>query len=126
MVKEFKSVNKIINTSNGGRQMEGTDFSPIFNFVLNNFPSNVFWIFYLLNLIFGAIAFKLGFARKLPVLKTIFVYVMLAVGTYIITIFSIFQMPITESLIIISLVLAIYRFRLHRQRKVNKSHEKTP
>ncbi|UJL47813.1 YlaH-like family protein [Virgibacillus sp. NKC19-16] len=106
--------------------MDATNFSPIFDFVLNNFPDNVFWIFYVLNLIFGAIAFKLGFARKLPLLKTIFVYIMLAVGTYIITIFSILQMPITESLIVISLVLAIYRFRLHRQRKGNQSHKKTP
>ncbi|MBY7143765.1 YlaH-like family protein [Virgibacillus sp. NKC19-3] len=106
--------------------MDATNVSPIFDFVLNHYPNYLFWIFYVLNLIFGAIAFKLGFARKLPLLKTIFVYVMLAVGTYIITIFSIFQMPITESLIIISLVLAIYRFRLHRQRKRNNSYEKTP
>ncbi|WP_373895895.1 YlaH-like family protein [Virgibacillus natechei] len=104
--------------------MDATNFSPIFDFVLTNYPSYLFWIFYVLNLIFGAIAFKLGFARKLPLLKTIFVYVMLAVGTYIITIFSIFQMPITESLIIISLVLGIYRFRLHRQRKVKQGYEK--
>nr|WP_237718747.1 YlaH-like family protein [Alkalibacillus haloalkaliphilus] len=31
--------------------------------------------------------------------------------------FAIFSLPIVEVLIIISLVLGIYRFRLHRERK---------
>lgn len=78
---------------------------------------HIFTVFYVLNLIFGAIAYKLGFAKKLPILKSIFVYIMLALGTYILTIFSIFGLPITESLIIISIVLGIYRFRLHQERK---------
>lgn len=95
-----------------------TNFSIIFDFVLKHFgPDYIYWILYVLNLIFGAIAYKLGFARSLPLLKSVIVYIMLAVGTYILTIFSIFKLPITESLIIISLVLAIYRFRLHLQRK---------
>ncbi|MEW9677850.1 YlaH-like family protein [Lentibacillus sp. L22] len=92
--------------------------SVIFNYIKDTFGvDHIFWTLYVLNLIFGAIAFKLGFARKLPPLKTAFVYVMLAVGTYVITIFSIFRMPMTESLIIISVVMGIYRFRLHQQRK---------
>ncbi|MEN1967013.1 YlaH-like family protein [Lentibacillus sp. N15] len=92
--------------------------SVIFDYVKNTFgDDHIYVTLYVLNLIFGAIAFKLGFARKLPVLKTVFVYVMLAIGTYIITIFSIFKMPMTESLIIISIVMGVYRFRLHQQRK---------
>src|SRR5690554_3869377 len=75
---------------------------------------------YILNLIFGIIAFKLGFARKLPLLKTIIVYVLLVIGMFVITIFSVLGLPMTESLIIISVVLAIYRFRLHRERKVRE------
>lgn len=95
-----------------------TNYSLIFEFILNNYGvENIFLIFYVLNLIFAAIAFKLGFARKLPLLKTIFVYIMLAIGTYILTIFSIFKMPITESLIIMSVFLGIYRARLHQDRK---------
>ncbi|WP_188454524.1 YlaH-like family protein [Virgibacillus oceani] len=90
----------------------------IFDLIVDNYGTDhVFLIFYVLNLIFGAIAFKLGFARQLPLLKSLFVYIMLAIGTFIITIFSIFKMPMTESLIIICIVLGIYRFRLHRQRK---------
>lgn len=92
--------------------------SAIFELVLSQFGTDyMFTILYVLNLIFGAIAFELGFARKLPMLKTIFVYIMLAIGTYILTIFSIFGLPITESLIIISIVLGIYRLRLHQERK---------
>ncbi|OZU90449.1 hypothetical protein CIL03_04695 [Virgibacillus indicus] len=95
-----------------------TDFNLLFDFILDNFGTeNIFWIFYVLNLIFGAISFKLGFARELSLLKNIFVYIMLAAGTFVITIFSIFKLPITESLIIIAAVLAIYRYRLYKQRK---------
>ncbi|NBJ70761.1 hypothetical protein D1839_14955 [Roseburia sp. 1XD42-34] len=97
--------------------MEGS-FSFVFNFLLEQFGAeNMFLTLYILNLIFSVISFKLGFARKLSPLKTVFVYTMLAIGVYLLTIFSIFQLPITESLIVISAVLAIYRFRLHRERK---------
>lgn len=92
--------------------------SVIFEFVLSEYGTeHLYTILYVLNLIFGAIAFKLGFAKKLPLLKSAFVYLMLAVGTYILTIFSIFGLPITESLIIISAILGIYRFRLSQERK---------
>ncbi|MDY0406007.1 YlaH-like family protein [Virgibacillus sp. 179-BFC.A HS] len=95
--------------------------SVIYDLVLNHFgdfgKTHMFWILYILNVIFGAIAYKLGFARKLPLIKSVFVYILLAIGMFLITIFSLMRMPMTESLIIISVVLAIYRFRLHNQRK---------
>lgn len=97
--------------------MQG-NFSIIFDYIVNNYGTeNIFWIFYVMNIIFSVIAYKLGFARKLSLLKSIFVYILLIIGTYIVTIFSVLKMPITESLIIISVVLAIYRLRLHRERK---------
>ncbi|MFZ3579617.1 YlaH-like family protein [Virgibacillus sp. DJP39] len=96
--------------------------SAIFEFVLTHYGEDYMYsILYILNFVFGSIAYKLGFARKLPLLKNVFVYIMLAVGTYILTIFSIFGLPITESLIIISIVLGIYRFRLHQERKRKQS-----
>lgn len=76
--------------------------------------------YYVLNLLFGIISYKLGFARELPLLKSIIVYIMLIIGMYVITIFNMFGLPITESLIIISLVLAIYRFRLYRERQAKQ------
>lgn len=96
--------------------------SLLFNYILDYFgTNNMYWKFYALNLIFGIIAYKLGFARKLPLLKSIIVYIMLAIGMFVVTIFSVFKLPITETLIIISAVLGIYRFRLYQERK--KRHE---
>nr|AIE77293.1 putative membrane protein YlaH [uncultured bacterium pBIO2160] len=91
----------------------------VFDYILNTYGvENVFWIFYGLNLVLSIIAYKLGFARKLPLVKSIVVYILLLVGVYIITIFStVMRMPSVESLIVINLVLAIYRTRLHFQRK---------
>lgn len=82
--------------------------------------NHLFVSFYILNLIFGIVAYKLGFAKKLPILKSVVVYILLLVGVFVLSIFSMFGMPITESLIVISLVLAIYRFRLYRERKIRK------
>ncbi|WP_405102464.1 YlaH-like family protein [Oceanobacillus sp. FSL H7-0719] len=97
-------------------------FSVILDFIISNYGmENVFLKMYLINLILSAVAYKLGFARKLSIGKNIFVYLMLAVGTYITTIFSIMMLPMTESLIIIVLVLAIYRARLHFQRKAKNA-----
>ncbi|GAB3800015.1 YlaH-like family protein [Virgibacillus kimchii] len=100
-----------------------TNFSLIFDFLLDNYGTsiNLFWVFYVLNFIFGIIAYKLGFAKKLSFIKSLVVYILFAIGVYVITIFSIFNLPITESLIIISIVLAIYRIRLHNQRTKKES-----
>lgn len=76
----------------------------------------LFVSFYILNVIFGVIAYKLGFARKLPLLKSIIVYIMLLIGMFVVSIFNLLGLPITETLIIVALVLSIYRFRLHRER----------
>lgn len=81
----------------------------------------LFVSFYILNVIFGVIAYKLGFARKLPLLKSIIVYFMLFVGMYIVSIFNLLGLPITETLIIISVVLGIYRYRLYRERKARNN-----
>jgi|SRR5690625_2671290 len=95
------------------------DILSSFDFI-NNYDTGLFWAFYVLNVIFAVIAFKLGFARELPLLKSIIVYIMLLIGTFILTIFSILKYPMTETLVIISIVLGIYRFRLHRERQARK------
>lgn len=87
---------------------------------INRSAQGMFWAFYVLNMIFGVIAYKLGFARELSLLKSIFVYIMLAIGMFILTIFSIVKYPITETLVIVSIVLGIYRFRLHKERKARQ------
>jgi len=73
-----------------GETMEN-QFNILFQYFLNEFGTeHLFTIFYVLNLIFSIIAYKLGFARKISLLKSFFVYVLLAIGVYVITIFSVF------------------------------------
>ena len=93
-------------------------FSLILDYVVENFGTeNVFWIMYGINVVLSAVAYKLGFARKLSIGKSALVYFLLVIGTYITTVFSIMMLPMTESLIIIVIVLAIYRSRMYLQRK---------
>lgn len=105
-----------------------TNFSLIHNWIVSNYEADagslydflfhhIFWTFYFLNVVFGVTAYKLGFAKELPLLKSIIVYILLALGMFVITIFSIARLPMTETLIIISIVLGIYRYRLHKDRQ---------
>src|SRR5690625_3891711 len=97
----------------------------IHKLIIDNFGiDHLFLVFYILNLIFSIISYKLGFARQLPLLKSAIVYVLLIVGVFVITIFSVLGLPMTESLIVISLVLGIYRFRLHRERQTRQENER--
>ncbi|WP_368654691.1 YlaH-like family protein [Ornithinibacillus sp. 4-3] len=94
----------------------------IFEFFIEQFgTNNIFWYFYIVNLILSVIAYKLGFARKLPLGKSIIVYILLAIATFISTTFSLLQFPITESLIIVSIIMGIYRLRLHRERSAKNN-----
>lgn len=98
------------------------EFLFLHNYFLDTFGTEgIFYAFYVINLILAAIAYKLGFARKLPIGKSVIVYILLAIGTFLLALFSIFGLPITESLIVICLVLGIYRFRLHQDRKNRKN-----
>lgn len=102
--------------------MDGLRF--VFDLVVDlNGIENIFWIFYVMNFILCGIAYELGFARKLPPIKKVFVYVLLLIGTFILTIFTtVMRMPTVESLLVIILVLGIYRIRLHNQRKTENSN----
>lgn len=94
----------------------------VYQYLVDNYYDHVFAIFYFLNLFLIIIAYKLGFARKIPLLKSIIVYILLALGTVIVALFSsIGELPTVESLIVIVLVLGIYRLRLHFERKKNKT-----
>lgn len=90
----------------------------VLQYLLENHYDHTFIILYVTNLVLIFIAYKLGFARKIPLLKNIIVYFLLAIGTVLLALFGgIAELPVTESLIIIVLVLGIYRLRLHRERK---------
>lgn len=97
-------------------------FSIVLDYIVANYGvQNIFWKMYIINLVLSAIAYKLGFARKLSLWKNVFVYFMLFLGNYLTTIFSIMKTPMTESLVIIVIVLTIYRTRMYMQRKAKNA-----
>ena len=102
----------------------------VYEFVIEQYGvEQVFNILYVINLMLAAIAYKLGFAKKLPILKSVIVYILLAIGIFILNILFIIvpatlaaqPLPMTESLVIICVVLAIYRIRLYLQRQAKKA-----
>ena len=93
-------------------------FSPVERYFLMDVGGELgFWLMFFAIFILAVITYKLGFAKELPLLKSIIVYIMLFIGCFILAIFAIFALPIAEVLIVIALVLGIYRFRLYRERK---------
>lgn len=82
-----------------------------------------FFFLYLTIVILTILAFKFGFAKQLPPLKSAIVYIVLVIGTFFITLMFGLNLPIAESLSVVALVLGIYRFRLYRERKSQSSQQ---
>jgi hypothetical protein len=78
-----------------------------------------FFLLYFMVTLLCIIVYKLGFARKLPLLKSIVVYIVMIVGCFILTFFAI-GLPIAEGLLCSAIFLGIYRFRLYQARKQNE------
>ncbi|SEB11514.1 YlaH-like protein [Thalassobacillus cyri] len=76
-----------------------------------------FFLLYLTVVTLAIITFKLGFARKLPLLQNLIVYGVLVIGTFFLTLILGLNLPIAESLLASAIVLGIYRIRLHRERE---------
>lgn len=86
-------------------------------------PWNGFYA-YIAIIILAVIVFKLGFARELPLLKSVVVYIMLAIGSFILWLMEFaFGAPIIVVLLISAAFLGAYRYRLHLHRKNNKQAE---
>jgi len=98
-------------------------YRPISEFFLIEMGDKTgYFLLYLVIVILTIITYKLGFARKLPLLKSIIVYILLVIGCIIIWFFG-FKYPMAEVLVICVLVLGIYRFRLYRERKRRNENE---
>ena len=81
------------------------------------FDPNIFLAFcvlYLVIFILSIVVYKLGFARKLPILKSLVVYLMLAFGCIFMTFLGT-GLPIIESLLIATVVLSLARLRRNDQ-----------
>jgi hypothetical protein len=79
-------------------------------------PDSGMWFLYLTIVMFCIVVYKLGFAKKLPLGKSLLLYLFLILGSTVLTFLGVF-LPITEGLVVASLILIIYKIRLHQQRK---------
>lgn len=79
-------------------------------------PEAGMWYLYLTVFGLCILVYQLGFAKKLPLLKNVVIYVVMALGCTLLSFFAVF-LPMGEALVIASLVLGIYRLRLHNSRK---------
>lgn len=83
------------------------------------------WANYLLILILSGVIYRVAFARPLPLLKNIIVYLALAIGCYLLLIFDILGFPIIPSLLITVGLIIITRIRLlimEKRKKEGESH----
>ncbi|WP_342509187.1 YlaH-like family protein [Sporosarcina sp. FSL K6-2383] len=96
--------------------------SGIARFIYEVMPNFDIAGYVLLALIFlmSAIVYKLGFAKKLPLLKNIVIYIFLFIGCLVLT-FLAFFLPIVEGLIVAALILIIYRVRRMNEHKKEDS-----
>ena len=71
------------------------------------------WKFYVLAILLGA-TYKLGFARKLPLLKSLIVYFVLVLGAIPLYALMIFGLPMIPALAVAVVILLIARFRMKK------------
>jgi hypothetical protein len=86
-------------------------------------PEQGMWLLYITIFILSVIVYRLGFAKKLPLLKNVIIYVLLALGCTILTFFAVF-LPVAEGLVVAALVLVIYKIRLYQSKKHEVNEQK--
>ncbi|HBZ10305.1 MAG TPA: hypothetical protein DEO65_10570 [Bacillus bacterium] len=93
-------------------------FSPFFKFyyLQTQNAKTANWILFLTILALCILVYKLGFAKKLPLLKSAIIYIFLFIGCTLLTFLGIF-LPIAEGLVVAALILIIYKIRLNREKK---------
>jgi hypothetical protein len=79
-------------------------------------PITGMWLLYLTIIVLAIIVYKLGFATKLPIGKSIVVYIFLILGSSFLTFLGAF-LPVAEGLVVAALILIIYKIRLYQQKK---------
>ncbi|WP_084405700.1 YlaH-like family protein [Alteribacter aurantiacus] len=82
-------------------------------------PTNflfAYWALFVIVNILSVLVFNLGFARKLPILKNVVIYLVMLFGNMFIT-FLAFSMPIIEALFIAAIVLGVYRFQMRKRKQ---------
>ncbi|MDE3838373.1 hypothetical protein C0966_03100 [Bacillus methanolicus] len=85
-------------------------------FKVNENPKTGMWMLYLTIVFLSIIVYKLGFAKKLPILKSFIIYLFLILGCTILTFLGAF-LPVAEGLVVAALILIIYKIRLRQEKK---------
>ena len=80
------------------------------------------WALYLTIVLLCGIVYKLGFARKLSLGKSIVVYAIMAFGCSFLTFLALF-LPLAEVLLVAVVFLGIYKFRLRKEMKKEANME---
>lgn len=83
-------------------------------------PNVNMWYLYITIVLLSIIVYKLGFSRKLPLVKATVVYVFLFLGCTFLTFLGVF-LPIAEGLSIAAVVLIIYKLRHYQEKKLKGS-----
>lgn len=93
-------------------------FSPFLKFYYQTTQNAVAanWLLYITIIALCIVVYKLGFAKKLPLLKSAIIYFFMILGCTVLTFLGIF-LPIAEGLVIAALILGVYRIRLRNERK---------
>jgi hypothetical protein len=95
-------------------------FAALFNVHEN--PDLGMWMLYLTILLLSIAVYKMGFAKKLPLGKSVLIYLFLGLGCTVLTFLAIF-LPIAEGLVVAAFILIIYkiRLRLHKKQELDAS-----
>lgn len=78
---------------------------------------------YLIILVLTGIVYQTAFARPLPLLKNLIVYVVLAAGCYLLLIFDILGFPMIPSLLITVALIIVTRIRLSMSKRKQKGDQ---
>ncbi|AQL55954.1 YlaH-like family protein [Abyssicoccus albus] len=79
-------------------------------------PDTGMWLLFITIFILCVITYNLGFARKIKWWQNIIIYVIMFFGCTLLTFLGAF-LPVAESLIVTAIILGLYRYRLHKERK---------
>ncbi|KAF0820202.1 MULTISPECIES: YlaH-like family protein [unclassified Cytobacillus] len=85
-------------------------------FKVDENPATGMWLLYITIVLLSILVFKLGFAKKLPILKSALIYTFLILGCTVLTFLGVF-LPVAEGLVVAALILIIYKIRLNQEKK---------
>lgn len=81
-------------------------------------PDLGMWLLYITIFLLSVVVYKLGFAKNLPILKSVVIYFFLALGCTVLTFLGIF-LPVAEGLVVAAVILIVYKIRLHNSKKAD-------